>query len=183
MIYFEDYEWHDSLEDGELKDKALTNKAILDGSVNVEEKLSQDAWRHYSLIDEWKDYENTTYIKTDVDSNYNFYLNECRIFNNHARTNNDDEIQENIECFDEHESMKDDDDDIRDLSDFLILNKDPYYANEEEERSKERQCKLLGIPYKKPSTCKSEKFKVVKYSFGPTEEYVAIKEYEYDIWV
>ncbi|GJX97814.1 hypothetical protein Tco_0353612 [Tanacetum coccineum] len=34
----------------------------------------------------------------------------------------------------------------------------PYYVNEEEERSKKRRCKLLGIPYVKPPTCKSEKF-------------------------
>ncbi|GKA45372.1 hypothetical protein Tco_0738168 [Tanacetum coccineum] len=45
--------------------------------------------------------------------------------------------------FDEHELMRDDDDDIRDLEDYLIRNDHPYYVNEEEERSKERICKLL----------------------------------------
>ncbi|GJR38714.1 hypothetical protein Tco_1214398 [Tanacetum coccineum] len=55
-----------------------------------------------------------------------------------SRANNDDEIQENRECFDEHESMEDKNDDIGDLCDYLILNEGPYYVNEEEERSKER---------------------------------------------
>ncbi|GKC44498.1 hypothetical protein Tco_1062220 [Tanacetum coccineum] len=101
MIYFEDYEWYEELEDDELKDKALTNKAIFEGLM---------------------------------------------------------------------ESMEDKDDDIEDLGEYLIPNEDPYYVNEEEGRSKERRCKLLGIPYKKQPTCKSEKFEVIKYSFGPTEE-------------
>ncbi|GKD50276.1 hypothetical protein Tco_1279252, partial [Tanacetum coccineum] len=76
-----------------------------------------------------------------------------------------------------------DDDDMGDLDDYLIPKDAPYYVDEEEERLKERRSKLLGIPYKKPSTFKSEKFEVIKYSFGPAEEYVAIRKYEYDIWV
>ncbi|GKA08139.1 hypothetical protein Tco_0687470 [Tanacetum coccineum] len=55
-----------------------------------------------------------------------------------SRANNDDEIQENRECFDEHESMEDKNDDIGDLCDYLIPNEGPYYVNEEEERSNER---------------------------------------------
>ncbi|GJR37858.1 hypothetical protein Tco_1213542 [Tanacetum coccineum] len=98
-------------------------------------------------------------------------------------TNNDYKTQNDKGRFDEHELIEDDDDDIGDLEDYLIQKDPSYYDNEEEERSKERKFKLLGIPYVKPPTCKSEKFEVVKYSFGPEEEYVAIKEYEYDIWV
>ncbi|GJV93571.1 hypothetical protein Tco_1541384 [Tanacetum coccineum] len=56
--------------------------------------------------------------------------------------------------------MGDEDDDIGDLEDYLIQKDPPYYVNKEEERSKERRCKLLGIPYVKPPTCKSEKFEV-----------------------
>ncbi|GJW93600.1 hypothetical protein Tco_0173272 [Tanacetum coccineum] len=132
MIYFKDYRWYEGLEEGELKDEALNNMAILQGSTKVEEE---------------------------------------------SRTDIDETIQ------DEKEPKGDNDDDIGDVGDYLILNEGPYYVNEEEERSKERRCKLLGIPYMKPPTCKSKNFEVVKYSFGPVEEYVAIKEYEYDIWV
>ncbi|GJT80794.1 hypothetical protein Tco_1055136 [Tanacetum coccineum] len=58
--------------------------------------------------------------------------------------------QEEQVWFDKHELMKDDDDDIGDLEDYLIQKDPPYYVNEEEERSKERRCKLLKIPYVKP---------------------------------
>ncbi|GJY27929.1 hypothetical protein Tco_0403696 [Tanacetum coccineum] len=85
--------------------------------------------------------------------------------------------------FDEHELIEDDDDDIGDLEDYLIQKDHPYYVNEDEERSKERRYKLLRVPYVKPPTCKTEKFEVVKYSFGTAEEYVTITEYEYDFWV
>nr|GEY40918.1 hypothetical protein [Tanacetum cinerariifolium] len=77
--------------------------------------------------------------------------------------------------------MRDDDDDIGDLDDYL--NNAPYYVDEEEEEFNEMMSKLLGIPYKKPPTFKSKKFKVIKYSFESAKEYVAIKEYEYDIWI
>nr|GEW94659.1 hypothetical protein [Tanacetum cinerariifolium] len=76
----------------------------------------------------------------------------------------------------EHSVNREDDVDISDFEDYLIQKDPPYYVNEEEKRSKDRRCKLLGIPYVKPPTCKSEKFEVVKYSFGPSEEYFAIKE-------
>ncbi|GJX19102.1 hypothetical protein Tco_0221779 [Tanacetum coccineum] len=126
MIYFQDYEWYEGLEDGDLKEETL-KKAILEGS-----------WRH----------ENRK------GKNFYSWLKE---------------------------SFGDDDDDIKDIEDYLIPNDAPYYIDEEEEGFKERRSKLLGIPYKKPPTFKSEKFEVIKYSFRPAEEYVAIREYEYDI--
>ncbi|GJZ40254.1 hypothetical protein Tco_0586817, partial [Tanacetum coccineum] len=137
LIHYEDFEWYATLEDSELKDEALNNKAILEESINVEGE---------SIMDH-------------------------------------NETQEKQGWFDEHELMEDDDDDIGDLEDCLIRKDPPYYVNEEEERSKERRCKLFIIPYLKPPTCKSKRFVVVKYSFRPAKEYVAIKEYEYDIWV
>ncbi|GJS94434.1 hypothetical protein Tco_0801402 [Tanacetum coccineum] len=119
------------------------------------EELSDDAWSHYSPIDEWKDYEHTTYIETDVNVNQNTYNNVCQIFKDHAGMTNDDAIQGDHEWFDEHEPMEDDDD-ISDLDDYLITNDAPYFIDEQKERSKERRCKLLGIPYVKPPTCKSK---------------------------
>ncbi|GKC05333.1 hypothetical protein Tco_0996943 [Tanacetum coccineum] len=141
----------------------------------VDEEPSDNARTHYSASDEWEDFERADHLGADANSNYKPYLNVSRIFNHGAGTNN--------EQFDEHKLMGDDDYDISDLEDYLIQKDPPCYLNEEEERSKERRCKLLGILYVKPPTCKSEKFKVVKSSFGPTKEYVTIKEYEYDIWV
>ncbi|GKE29393.1 hypothetical protein Tco_1444777, partial [Tanacetum coccineum] len=99
-----------------------------------DEESSDDDWNHYSPIDEWKDYEYITYMETDVNSNLNTYLD-----------------------FSERELMEDDGN-VGDLDDYLLPSNAPYYVNEEEERFKERRCKLLGIPYKKPPTFKSEKF-------------------------
>ncbi|GKA90003.1 hypothetical protein Tco_0811815 [Tanacetum coccineum] len=148
-----------------------------------EEESTDDAWSYYSLIIDFENYEHTCQLEADVNSNYNPYLDVCQIFKTRAGTINDDTIQTNHRCFDEQEPMEDNDDDIGNLDDYLVCNDAPFIVNEEDERSNERRCKLLGIPYIKPPTCKSEKFEVIKYSFGPEEEYVAIKEYEYDIWV
>ncbi|GJV01609.1 hypothetical protein Tco_1335178 [Tanacetum coccineum] len=52
LICYEDYEWYTTLEDSELKEEALNNKAILEESMNVEGESSDDAWSHYSPIDE-----------------------------------------------------------------------------------------------------------------------------------
>ncbi|GKB02601.1 hypothetical protein Tco_0830690, partial [Tanacetum coccineum] len=108
IFHFETPLW---LEDSEVKDEALINKAILEGP------------------------------------------KETR-----TGTINDDTIQTDQGCFDNHEPMEDNDDAIRDLDDYFIPNEGPYYVDKEEERSKERRCKFLGIPYVKPPTCKSKKF-------------------------
>nr|GEX95754.1 importin-beta domain, armadillo-type fold protein [Tanacetum cinerariifolium] len=104
-------------------------------------------------------------------------------WSNYLPSDDNDAIQANQEWFDDHDPMEDDDDNIRVLDNYLISQFAYYYVDEKEEGFKERKCKLLGIPYKKPPTFKSEKFKVIKYSLGPAEEYVGIKEYQYDIWV
>ncbi|GJS35745.1 hypothetical protein Tco_0534127 [Tanacetum coccineum] len=51
--------------------------------------------------------------------------------------------------------------------------------NEEEHENKER-CKLFDNPHQETPVCKIRKFEMIKYSFGQDEEYVAIKECEYD---
>ncbi|GKC79780.1 hypothetical protein Tco_1130554 [Tanacetum coccineum] len=61
--------------------------------------------------------------------------------------------------------MEDDDDDIGDLDDYLIPNDASYYVDEEDERFKERKRKLIGIPYEKPPTFKSEK---IQYGVSTT---------------
>ncbi|GJX02055.1 hypothetical protein Tco_0185968 [Tanacetum coccineum] len=141
--------------------KDLINKKTLDESTNVMEELSDDKWDHDLPVDEWKDYEHTTYIKTNVSSNQMTYNEVCQIVMDYNDT------QGKQGWFDEHELMGEEDDDINDLEDYLIQKDLPYYVNEEEETSKERRFKLLGVPFVKPPTCKTEKFEVVKYSFGP----------------
>ncbi|GKB27326.1 hypothetical protein Tco_0866727 [Tanacetum coccineum] len=115
-------------------------------------------------------------IETDI---FLFETPLCKAF---KEMTNDDAIQMEQEWFDKREPMEDDDD-INDLDEYLIPCDAPYYVNEEEERFKEIMSKLIKIPYKKPPTFKSENFEVIKYSLGPAEEYVTIKEHEYDIWL
>ncbi|GJZ56819.1 hypothetical protein Tco_0612313 [Tanacetum coccineum] len=81
---------------------------------------------------------------------------------------------------DEREPMYDHD--IGDLENDLVRDNAPYHANEEEDQYKEGRCKLLGDPNQEPPTCKIKRFEVIKYSFGPAEEFVAIKVCRYNDW-
>ncbi|GJW61634.1 hypothetical protein Tco_0110969 [Tanacetum coccineum] len=51
--------------------------------------------------------------------------------------------------------------------------------NEKEHENKER-CELFDNPHHETSVCKIRIFEMIKYSFGQDEEYVAIKESEYE---
>ncbi|GJX27675.1 hypothetical protein Tco_0235754 [Tanacetum coccineum] len=84
-IRYEDYEWYNTIEDSELKEEALINKRILEESMNAMKESSDDKWDHDSPVDEWKDYEHTTYIRTDTSSNQNTYNNICQIVMNHCK--------------------------------------------------------------------------------------------------
>ncbi|GKA82374.1 hypothetical protein Tco_0789122 [Tanacetum coccineum] len=83
-----------------------------------EGESSNDAWSHYSPIDEWKDYEHTTYIETEVNSSQNTYNYVCQMFKDHAGTSNDDDVVQAYQgWFDNHGPMENNDDDIGDLGD------------------------------------------------------------------
>ncbi|GJU94258.1 hypothetical protein Tco_1319014 [Tanacetum coccineum] len=106
QLHYQDYEWYKALEDSELKDEALRNKAIMEGFIKDDNDESS-----YEQMRRWD-------IYTNYDDTY--------------KTNNDD--------------------------------------NEREEL-----CEVH-----KPPVCTIQRFKMIKYSFGQGEEYVAIKEDEYD---
>ncbi|GJQ98902.1 hypothetical protein Tco_0521887 [Tanacetum coccineum] len=145
MVYFEDYGWYEELEDGELKEEALREKSMFEGSRAP-----------CSPIDEWEDYEHTTYIEShvfyDIDPKRNGGGDGGEIVEG---TNNDNVIQDEKE-------PKNEDDVIGNLDDYLVRKDAPYYVNEDEERYKERGCKLLRIPYTKPLTHKTERFEIIK---------------------
>ncbi|GJW11824.1 hypothetical protein Tco_1577651 [Tanacetum coccineum] len=50
----------------------------------------------------------------------------------------------------------------------------------EEEHENEERCELFDNPYQETPVCNIRRFEMIKYSFGQDEEYVAIKEHEYD---
>ncbi|GJU99291.1 hypothetical protein Tco_1328562 [Tanacetum coccineum] len=121
--------------------------------------------KHWKLDGVWKeticDQGDATNIEPDV--NYNTCLDIARLFNDHTTKNEEKDVQDGNE-------------EIKDLDDYLVRGDAQFNKDDE------RRCKLLGIPYAKPSACKTERFEVVKYSFGPSEKYVAIKECGYYDW-
>nr|GEV62322.1 SGNH hydrolase-type esterase domain-containing protein [Tanacetum cinerariifolium] len=88
---------------------------------------------------------------------------------------------ENESCTEPLEPKEDDDDDIGELEDYLIHNDAPFVINKEKELYKERRCKFLGIPYKRPLIFNSKKFELIEYSLGLEEEYMVMKESEYNV--
>ncbi|GKA53556.1 hypothetical protein Tco_0746871 [Tanacetum coccineum] len=111
-LRYQDLEWYEALEDGKLKDKALKNKAIMEGMIDEDDESHNEGWRR------WDGYDNTIH---------------------------DHEERENKE---EHEN--------------------------------EEKCELSDNPHQETSVCNIRRFEMIKYSFGEDEEYVAIKEHEYD---
>ncbi|GJV53362.1 hypothetical protein Tco_0201561 [Tanacetum coccineum] len=49
------------------------------------------------------------------------------------------------------------------------------FLDSDDEEYKERKCRLLGMPYIKPSPILIEKVKVTRYSVGPGEVYTKMK--------
>ncbi|GJR65870.1 hypothetical protein Tco_0011935 [Tanacetum coccineum] len=106
QLHYQDYEWYEALEDGELKDLALRNKAIMEGFINEDDNESRDEQKR----------------------RWNIY------------TNYDD----------------------------------AYEINHEHNKSEEL-CEIHELP-----VCNIKRYMMIKYSFNDDEEYVAVKEDEYD---
>ncbi|GJZ28714.1 hypothetical protein Tco_0573361 [Tanacetum coccineum] len=104
------------------KKEKYCNGGYLLGVIRIKDKIYFESyeWTYYSPSDEWEDFEHTNHIGSNANSNYNPYLDVSRIFNDHARTNNDYKTPKNEERFDKHGLMGDEDDDIGDLEDYLI---------------------------------------------------------------
>ncbi|GKA08229.1 hypothetical protein Tco_0687560, partial [Tanacetum coccineum] len=109
-FHYQDLEWCEALNDSELKEEALRNKAIMEGMIDDNNESSNNGWRR------WDGYEIA-----DHDQEEKEYKNEY-------------ENKERCELFDDYEL----------------------------------------------SICTIRRFKMLKYSFGHDEEYVAIKEDEYE---
>ncbi|GKC13908.1 hypothetical protein Tco_1010690 [Tanacetum coccineum] len=106
QLHYQDYEWYEALEDCELKEEALRNKAIMDGFINDDDDKS----------------------RCELKRRWNIY------------TNYDD----------------------------------TYEISHEDNESNEL-CEVH-----EPPVCNIRKYMMIKYSFNNDEEYVAVKEDEYD---
>nr|GEX84611.1 ribonuclease H-like domain-containing protein [Tanacetum cinerariifolium] len=87
-------------------------------------------------------------------------------------SNDDKDILEEREPNDDHE--------IGNLDNDLVPDNASCHANNEE--YEENWYKLHGNPHQLPSVCEIRRFEVIKYSFGPKEKYITIKEHEHDDW-
>ncbi|GJU41896.1 hypothetical protein Tco_1194853 [Tanacetum coccineum] len=102
QLHYQDYEWYEALEDSELKDEALRNKAIMEGFIKDDDDES-----NYEQMRRWD-------IYTNYDDTY--------------KTNHDD--------------------------------------NEREELCEVHE----------PPVCTIQRFEMIKYSFGQSEEYVSLNK-------
>ncbi|GKD07397.1 hypothetical protein Tco_1187082 [Tanacetum coccineum] len=109
-LRYQDLEWYEALEDSELKDKDLRNKAILEGLTSDDES-GNDCWK------KWKSHE--IYY-------HNYDEGDCE--------------------------------------------------NEMHEEGHE----LCSIKTREVPVCQIKRYKMIRYSFKDEEEYVAVKENEYD---
>ncbi|GJV09411.1 hypothetical protein Tco_1347067 [Tanacetum coccineum] len=106
QLHYQDYEWYKALEDSELKNEALRNKAIMEGFIKEDDDESR-----YEQMRRWNTY-----------TNYD----------------------------------------------------DAYEINHEHNMSEEL-CEIHELP-----VCNIRRYMMIKYSFNDDEEYVAVKEDEYD---
>ncbi|GJU85831.1 hypothetical protein Tco_1293377 [Tanacetum coccineum] len=105
QLHYQDYEWYKALEDCKLKDEALRNKDIIEGSIKKDDES------RYKQKRQWNTY-----------TNYD----------------------------------------------------DAYEVNHEHNKSEEL-CEIQEQP-----VCNIRRYMMIKYSFNDDEEYIAIKEDEYD---
>ncbi|GJU33521.1 VIER F-box protein 2 [Tanacetum coccineum] len=106
QLRYQDYEWYEALEDSELKDEALRNKAIMEGFINEDDDESR-----YEQKRQWNIYTNY----------------------------------------------------------------DDAYEINHEDNEREELCEVHELP-----VCNIRRYMMIKYSFNNDEEYVAVKEDEYD---
>ncbi|GKB76245.1 hypothetical protein Tco_0943140 [Tanacetum coccineum] len=106
QLHYQDYEWYEALEDSELKDEALRNKAIMEG-----------------------------FIKEDDDESRYEQKRRWNIYTNY----------------------------------------DDAYEINHEDNEREELCEVHELP-----VCNVRRYMMIKYSFNNDEEYVAVKEDEYD---
>nr|GEW42638.1 hypothetical protein [Tanacetum cinerariifolium] len=87
----------------------------------------------------------------------------------------------NDEVASREERKPNDDHGIGNFENDLVQDNSPSH-NVEEEQYEEDRCELHGNPRQEPPVCKIIRFEVIKYSFGPAEKYIAIKEREHNDW-
>nr|GEU44362.1 hypothetical protein [Tanacetum cinerariifolium] len=135
MTYIQIYEWYDALEDDDLEDEALKEKAILEGSwghknregLNFFSWLKERFGSYHELDYElMRKLEEFWWGKTEKEESSD------DAWSNYSPNDENDAIQVDQEWFDNHKLIEDDDD-VIDLDDCLIRQDVSNYVNEEDE--------------------------------------------------
>ncbi|GKC91807.1 hypothetical protein Tco_1152456 [Tanacetum coccineum] len=70
QIHYQDYEWYEALEDSELKDEALRNKAIIEGFINEDDDESRyeqkRRWNIYTNYDDAYEINHEDYKREEL---------------------------------------------------------------------------------------------------------------------
>ena len=140
-----------------MKRIALRNKAELEKTMNQEEESTTDLMSSYSPIDEWS-YQGD-FDDKEPEANYDPYLDIARLFNSHTLKEVGRDNQRKNKNIGKH-------------YDHLVRGDEKYDKSN-----------LNGVPNSKPLDCKTEGFEVVRYTFGPTRRFVAIKKQEEYYWM
>nr|GFA07355.1 hypothetical protein [Tanacetum cinerariifolium] len=163
---------YDDLVDVKLKEKRSWGDAT-QGVMNFYAWLKRCFGKFHELDYELlRSHMHETYANSNINDNYIPYLDVSRTFNNHKGRNDEEAIQQEREPNDDHG--------IGNLDNDLVWDNASYHANEKEEQYEEDRCEMLENPRQEPSIFKIRRFEVIKYSFGPSEKYINIKECEYE---
>nr|GEV68574.1 hypothetical protein [Tanacetum cinerariifolium] len=95
MTYFQDYKWYFR----KLKDEALKQKAIYERLKEYWRKMND---HECSLFTNWRSHIYETYTNTNIDANYDPYLDVSITFNDHEGRNDEKDIREEKEPNDDH---------------------------------------------------------------------------------
>ncbi|GJZ17980.1 hypothetical protein Tco_0554103 [Tanacetum coccineum] len=122
MTYFQNYEWYKGLEDGDLNNEALKEKAILEGSWGHENREGKNfcSWlKEYFGNYQELDYEHMRKLEEYWWGKKEEEESSKDAWSNYSPNNDNDTIQVDQKWFDNREPLEDDDD-IIDLDDYLI---------------------------------------------------------------
>nr|GEX95491.1 hypothetical protein [Tanacetum cinerariifolium] len=126
----------------------------------------------YSSFSNWRNHIHVAYANTNINANYNPYLDVSRAFNNYKERDYEETINEERDPNDANA--------IGNLDYDLVTDNVSYHDNEEKEHIDEDRCEFLRNPRQEPPVYKIRRFAMIKYSFGSNENYIAIKECEYE---
>nr|GEV38805.1 hypothetical protein [Tanacetum cinerariifolium] len=66
QLHYQDYKWYEALEDSELKDEALRNKAIMDGFINDDDESRYEQMRQWNIYANYDDAYEINHVSDEL---------------------------------------------------------------------------------------------------------------------